>query len=90
MNRLSGIKTRLNLDPNHAGPMKEKTKTNWEHFSNDLFTLGKEKHVAQEQGLLVCYAGERRERCSATIFTATYKREHRADLSRELYRQDLQ
>ena len=58
INRLSGIKTRLNSDPNHAGPMKEKTKTNWEHFYNHLFTLGEEKHVAQEQGLLVCYAGE--------------------------------
>ena len=49
MNKLSGIKTRLNSDPNHAGPMKEKTKTNWEHFCNNLFTLGKEKHVVQEQ-----------------------------------------
>ena len=52
-NGLSGIKTRLNLDPNHAGPMEEKTKTSWEHFYNYLFTLGEEKHVAQEQGLLV-------------------------------------
>ena len=49
MNRLSGIKTRLNLDPNHAGPMKEKTKTNWEHFYNNLFTLSEEIHVVQEQ-----------------------------------------
>ena len=52
-NGLSGIKTRLNSDPNHAGPMEEKTKTSWEHFYNDLFTLGEEKHVAQEQALLV-------------------------------------
>ena len=73
MNRLSGIKTRLNLDPNHAGPMKEKTKTNWEHFYNHLFTLRRGKSCGTGTSLLVCYAGERRERCSATIFTATYK-----------------
>ena len=58
-NGLSGIKTRLNLDSNHAGPMQEKTKASWEHFYNYLFTIGEEKHVTQEKGLLVCYAGER-------------------------------
>ena len=49
MNTLLGIKTRLYLDPTHAGPMKEKTKTNWEHFYNKLFTLSEEIHVVQEQ-----------------------------------------
>ena len=53
-----GIETQLNLDSNHAGPMREKTKASWEHFYNYLFTTGEEKHVAQEKGLLVCYAGE--------------------------------
>ena len=61
-NGLSGIKTRLNFDLNHAGPMEEKTNTSWEHFYNDLFTLGEEKHVAQEQGLLgVLCRGKMRE-----------------------------
>ena len=52
MNRLSGIKTRLNLDPTHAGPMKEKTKTNWEHFHNNLFTINlhNEGHRADLRG----------------------------------------
>jgi len=58
-NGLSGIRTWLNLDPNHAGPMEQNTKTSWELFHNYLFTIGEEKHVAQEKGLLVCYAGER-------------------------------
>ena len=38
-NGLSGIKTRLNLDPNHAGPMEEMSKASWEHFYNYLFTI---------------------------------------------------
>ena len=42
-NGLSGIKTRLNSDSNHAGPMEEKTKTSWEHFYNYLFTIRREK-----------------------------------------------
>ena len=51
-NGLLGIKTRLNLDPNHAGPMEEKTKTSWEHFYNYyLFTIDGEKRVAQQKGL---------------------------------------
>ena len=66
MNRLSGIKTRLNLDPNHAGPMKERTKTNWEHFCNNLFTLNEEIHVVQEQ-VYWCVMQGTEERCSATI-----------------------
>ena len=49
-NRLLGIKTRLDLDPNHAGPMREKTKASWEHFYNNyLFTISEEKHVAQQK-----------------------------------------
>ena len=47
MNRLSGIKTRLNSDPNHAGPMKEKTKTNWKFIYNQLT---KEGHRADLRG----------------------------------------
>ena len=49
-NGLLGIKTRLNLDPNNAGPMREKTKASWEHFHNNyLFTISEEKHVAQQR-----------------------------------------
>ena len=45
-----GIKTQLNLDSNHAGPMREKTKASWEHFYNSyLFTASEEKHVAQQR-----------------------------------------
>ena len=45
-----GIKTRLNLDSNHAGPMREKTKVSLEHFYNNyLFTASEEKHVAQQR-----------------------------------------
>ena len=45
-----GIKTWLNLDSNHAGPMREKTKASWEDFYNNyLFTKGEEKHVAQQR-----------------------------------------
>ena len=48
MNRISGIKTRLNSDPNPAGPMKEKTKTNWEHFYNNLFTINLQKKDTEQ------------------------------------------
>ena len=54
MNRLSGIKTWLSSDLKHAGPMKEKSKTNWEHFYNDLFTISEERYVVQEQVYWVC------------------------------------
>ena len=56
-NRLLGIKTRLNLDLNHAGPMREKTKASWEHFYNYyLFTISEEKHVAQQKVYWGCNA----------------------------------
>ena len=42
-NGLSRIKTWLNSDPNHAGPMEEKSKTSWEHFYNYLFTIKRGK-----------------------------------------------
>ena len=41
--RLPGIKPRLNLDPNHAGPIQEGTETDWEHFCDDLFTVNEDK-----------------------------------------------
>ena len=81
MNRLSGIKTRLNLDLNHAGPMKEKTKTKWEHFYNHLFILGEEKHVEQEQ-VYWCVMQGTEERSSATILQQVTK-EYTEQTSRE-------
>ena len=43
-----GIKTQLNLNSNHAGPMREKTKASWEHFYNNyLFTMGEERYVVR-------------------------------------------
>ena len=56
-NGLLRIKTRLNLDPNHAGPMREKTKASWEHFYK-LFTISEEKHVAQQKVYWGCNAGK--------------------------------
>ena len=47
--------------------MKEKTKTNWEHFYNNLFTLSEEIYVAQEQFYWGVMQEKMRERCSATI-----------------------
>ena len=46
--------------------MKEKTKTNWEHFYNNLFTLSEKIHVVQEQVYWWVMQGIE-ERCSATI-----------------------
>ena len=82
MNRLSGIKTRLNLDPNHAGPMMEKTKTNLEHFCNNLFTIKPGKICGTGNRFIGCVM-QGKERSVVRQFTATYKRRHRADLSRE-------
>ena len=57
-----GIKTRLNLDSNHAGPMRKKTKASWEHFyNNHLFTASEEKHVAQKRIIGYVTQGKRRE-----------------------------
>ena len=56
-----GIKTRLNLDSNHAGPMREKTKASWVHFYNNyLFTASEEKHVAQQRFIGYATQGKRR------------------------------
>ena len=56
-----GINTWLNLDSNHAGPMREKTKVSWEHFCNNyLFTASKEKHVAQQRFIGYVTQGKRR------------------------------
>ena len=41
--------------------MKEKTKTNWEHFYNYLFIINEEIDVAQKQVYWGCYAGERKK-----------------------------
>ena len=46
--------------------MKEKTKTNWEHFYNDLFTLSEEIHVAHKK-VYWCVMQGTEERCSAKI-----------------------
>ena len=67
------IKTRLNLDSNHAGPMRENTKASWEHFYNNyLFTASEEKHVAQQRLIGYVMQGKRREVWGAAIIQATY------------------
>ena len=80
-----GIKTRLNLDSNHAGPMREKTKASWEHFCNNyLFTANKEKHVTQQRFIGYVTQGKRRGVWAATgaaILQATYESRHSADLT---------
>ena len=69
-----GIKTRLNLDLNHAGPMREKTKSSWEHFYNNyLFTASKEKQVAQQRFIGYVTQEKMREMWGAAIIQATYK-----------------
>ena len=69
-----GIKTRLNVDSNHAGPMREKTKASWEHFYNNyLFTIGEEKHVAQHRFIGYVTQGKMREMWGAAIIQETYK-----------------
>ena len=83
-NGLLGIKTRLNLDPNHAGPMEEKTKASCEHFYNYyLFTISEEKHVAQQKVYWGCNAGKDERGVGCDNFQATYKSEHSADLTRD-------
>ena len=55
------IKTWLNLDSNHAGPMREKTKGSWEHFYNNyLFPASEEKHVEQQRFIGYGTQGKRR------------------------------
>ena len=69
-----GIKTRLNLDSNHTGPMRGKTKASWEHFYNNyLFTASEEKHVAQQRFIGYVTQGKVREMWGAAIIQATYK-----------------
>ena len=69
-----GIKTRLNLDPSHAGPMREKTKASWEHFYNNyLFSISKEKHVAQQRFIGGVMRGKMREVWGVAILPVTYK-----------------
>ena len=53
-NGLSGIKTWLNTDPNHAGPMEEKTKMSWEHFYNYLFTIKRGKACGTGKRFIGC------------------------------------
>ena len=78
-----GTKTRLNLDSNHAGPMREKTKASWEHFYNNyLFTISEEKHVAQPRFIGDVMQGKMREVWGAAILQATYKADS-ADLTRD-------
>ena len=68
MSRLTGIKTQLNSDPNHAGPMKERMEMNWEHFYNHLFTIKRGKICGTGNRFIGdVMQGKMRERCSATI-----------------------
>ena len=81
-NRPLGLKTRLNLDSNNAGPMREKTRASLEHFSNNyLFTASEEKHVAQQRFIGSVMQGKMREIRGAAIIQATYKSRHSADLT---------
>ena len=84
MNRLSGIKTRLNLDPNHAGQKKEKTKTNWEHLYNNLFTLSEEIHVVQVQ-VYWCVMQGKEERDVVRQFLQQLTKENTEQTCRENY-----
>ena len=69
-----GIKTWLDLDLNHAGPMREKIKVSWEHFYNNyLFIISEEKHVAQQRFIGGVMQGKMREVWGAAILQATYK-----------------
>ena len=71
-----GIKTRLNLDPNHAGPMEEKTKASWEHFYNYyLFTISEEKHVAQQKVYWGCNAGKDERGVGCDNYTSNLQRQ---------------
>ena len=68
-----GIKTRLNLDPNHAGP-KRKDKGELGTFIMTIIYLqaSEEKHVAQQRFIGYLTQGKRREVVGATIIQATY------------------
>jgi len=84
MNRLLGINTRLNLDPNHAGPMDEKTKTSWEHFYNYLFSIKRGKACGTlKKSLLVCNEWIEERGVGCGNYAATYQSGHRGDLTRE-------
>ena len=58
-NGLSGIKTRLNSDSNHAGPMEEKSKTSGEHFYNYLFTIKRGKACGTRKRFFGCVTQEK-------------------------------
>ena len=82
-NELLGIKTRLDLDSNHAGPMREKPKASWEHFCNYyLFSISEEKQVAQQRFIGGVMQGKMREVWGAAILQATYKADS-ADLTQD-------
>ena len=53
--------------------MKEKTKTNWEHFYNNVFIINEEIYVAQKQVYWGVMQGKER-RWSATIYSNLQKK----------------
>ena len=73
MNGLSGTKTRLNSDPNHAGPMQEGTEMNCGHFYNCLFTINRhrERLIADMQEVFTMFQKH--------LFSSTYKTGPHAD-----------
>ena len=78
-----GIKTQLNLDSNHAGPMREKTKASWEHFYNNyIFTISEEKHVAQQRFIGYVTQGKMRD-VGCGNYTINLQSRHSADLTRD-------
>ena len=80
-----GIKTRLKLDSNHAGPMREKTKVSWEHFYNNyLFTASEEKHVAQQRFIGYVTQGKRRGVWGCDNYTSNLQKQTQCRLDARL------
>ncbi len=80
-----GIKTRLNLDSNHAGPMREKTKASWVHFYNNyLFTASEEKHVAQQKVYWGCNAEKDERGVGCDNYTSNLQKQTQCRLDARL------
>ena len=65
----------------HAGLMKEKRETSWEHFYTSIyFQSGEERYVAQWMGFIM-YSRDSKEFVGCDKRQAIYKSRHRTDLS---------
>ena len=80
-NGLSGIKTRLNSDSNHAGPMEEKTDELGTFLQLFIYNKARKSMWHRKKVYSVCYAGED-ERCGAAIYKQLTKADN-ADLTQE-------